>query len=88
MSPPNNPSHSPLPNLLLLPRQSLDVLVLFLYPIPAINFTCIDMTKGGAVAAEKQRAGEREIDWPGPVGEEDEGADGEDVVGRDAVVGV
>ena len=59
-----------------------------LHPVPVVEFRCGDVALRLSVAAEEEDAGRAPVDWAGPVGEEEEETDGEDVVARDTVVRV
>ena len=74
--------------LLLLARHIVQETVFLGDPIRLVQFGGVDEALLFAVGAEQEDAGERPVHGPGPVGEEDEEADGEDVVAGDAVVGV
>jgi len=56
------------------------MLMFLLYPVSTIDFVDGNVATCLAVATKEKRADEREVDGAGPVGEEDEGSDGEHVI--------
>jgi hypothetical protein len=69
-----------LPTLLFFPRHIIQIIMFLGDPIRLVKFRGGDVALLFAMRAEQEDAGERPVYGAGPVGEEDEEADGEDVV--------